>query len=1095
MLTFDNQHATNYVDKVLDVVRPAAAPRSARLQEVEGRAGAYYFGTDTEVYEIEARLFIKGENRSDLWQKVRAANAWLLKEDLRKLVLDDEPDKHYMAVCNDAIDLEEILEYGFATVTFIVPDAYAVGETKDERITAPALVFERNSVRYKDNGSEITSNYPYYKSGKYAEGIFVEEGTENLLYSAAAPESEELFLPISSAYFLSLIDGSASIEHKFSNAPAQSLDKEGANYNGLVDTGWDGGTHSGTTGVSNDFLELARSGTDLYISRSTTEDWDMGTHVNTEAVNHTLTLSSDYMPGWEIVDEMDDYAATGWTEFSGSGPVSQEDGFVRIFTPEGETQTSNTGIYKDHGSAQTSYTFTFKYKLTGGPGRVWVSNSTDAVRAILPETGGGWKWAYLDIQDITSSADLYVDGELVNEGVSTGFSSSSTRFQIYIDEPDTGNADITLDFDAFRADLGYSKGAPPSNGEWTGTWTSGYDSLSSVGNSLNDLVDSAFSVTAPDGSDQNIVIETQLRADGVEQGWNEVAGGSGSIPGIKDGDNLSNVEINLRFALTTKDPAHSPEVYYADIDITSGYLTSGYRDSPVVTSLQQVVKAARTAVSWVNNAVPTGTSVRVYTRYSPDGGMTWATWAEVANNGDPVTGISQDTDLSDAQFQYKVELSTEDVSVTPSVDSLSYDFYTGYKPSQTFSFPAQDVNSIGVSAGSVIDWTANTTDTGTSVTVETSLDGSTWTTATDGGSLVSSGTDLTGKSIYVRYTLSTNDTNNTPTMDYIEWRIAQNEPNHIVPATGAVVITPTNVARWQLESKPYPTSWHDTGTREDETAKVWVKQFATTSGNGGTAALWFEKKPSVDSSRRFLWEFSGSLKPLALFREDDVYVLEYQDERVIEWDGSGLADGFHHAAVRWSEESLDLFIDGELVGNHPMSMEMDLTGAEHLYVGCSSAGNGQLNAVIDDIMLSKRTFTDEEVEDLASSDTEAEVDKDTAALYHLDESLSASQTSNVVVSGTAPTFPVFTFTFSNSQDHARVSNGADFVLVNRDFEPGDVLVIDCEAGVVTLNGSRDAAMPYLDFDSDFFAITSESEIITDPADDAAVDIKYTERWL
>lgn len=78
--------------------------------------------------------------------------------------------------------------------------------------------------------------------------------------------------------------------------------------------------------------------------------------------------------------------------------------------------------------------------------------------------------------------------------------------------------------------------------------------------------------------------------------------------------------------------------------------------------------------------------------------------------------------------------------------------------------PALDLSPAGVAASSAISWTA-TTPTGTAVQVKTSLDGgATWQQATNGGAIpgITPGMDLTGKSLLVRQTLTTEDTTQTP---------------------------------------------------------------------------------------------------------------------------------------------------------------------------------------------------------------------------------------------------------------------------------------------------------------------------------------------
>src|SRR5690606_18667513 len=352
MFKFDGIHATEMVDKVLDVVRPGAAPLSARLLEIPDRPGAYDFGTERKPYPIEARLLIKGKDREELWRKVRAVNAWLIKKELKKLELDDEPGLYYMARVDDAIDLEEILEFGFATVKFIAPDADAYGLTKTERLDSPGMVFERASVRYKDDGTQITTNYPYFKSGRFNESVLVEEGTENLLPSAEEAEQEELSLSTGEDYYLTTDAGSVVIEHKKSETVNRSLDKEGQDY-AQTDTDWTDGTHNHTEATHEGAnLKLAQGETDIKIW-STAEDWEDPENIrdNMVAIPGLDLLVLEDLPAWKFVDDMSDYEAK-WRIQSptAGGTVTQNDGYVTI---SGNNVTSNFGIDTQNNSNVT----------------------------------------------------------------------------------------------------------------------------------------------------------------------------------------------------------------------------------------------------------------------------------------------------------------------------------------------------------------------------------------------------------------------------------------------------------------------------------------------------------------------------------------------------------------------------------------------------------------------------------------------------------------------------------------------------------------------------------------------------------------------
>src|SRR5690606_17231088 len=200
MFKFDGKHASEYFDKVLLVKRDMAAPSSSFLQELRDKTGAYFCGVQTGIYEVEFEAFIQGNDRQDRWKRIRKANAWLKPGELKRLEFDDEPDLYYEAVCVDNLELDEILEYGFGTIKFIAPDPYAFGETQKQRIGSPTVVFSRPSVRYRENGTAVTENYPMYKDGKFGQAVFIEEGTTNLLTTAASPSQEEVSVDVGVDY-------------------------------------------------------------------------------------------------------------------------------------------------------------------------------------------------------------------------------------------------------------------------------------------------------------------------------------------------------------------------------------------------------------------------------------------------------------------------------------------------------------------------------------------------------------------------------------------------------------------------------------------------------------------------------------------------------------------------------------------------------------------------------------------------------------------------------------------------------------------------------------------------------------------------------
>lgn len=101
---------------------------------------------------------------------------------------------------------------------------------------------------------------------------------------------------------------------------------------------------------------------------------------------------------------------------------------------------------------------------------------------------------------------------------------------------------------------------------------------------------------------------------------------------------------------------------------------------------------------------------------------------------------------------------------------------------------------------------------------------------------------------------------------------------------------------------------------------------------------------------------------------------------------------------------------------------------------------------------------------------------------------------NVVNLGTYQAFPKITATFSVSAPYFKVMNGTKSVLVNRSFAAGDVLVLDHQKNLVTVNGSR--VMASLDLSSEFFALETGSNGLTvEPPSVASTTVDWTERWL
>jgi len=216
--------------------------------------------------------------------------------------------------------------------------------------------------------------------------------------------------------------------------------------------------------------------------------------------------------------------------------------------------------------------------------------------------------------------------------------------------------------------------------------------------------------------------------------------------------------------------------------VTGGYFdniviyksTSGSRTSSVL-DISSVKKAQSSVVTW-NATAPSGTSIKVETNLSLDGGTTWSGWKEVTNGGS-IPDINESTDLSNAKIQYKQTLSTTNLGTTPKLNDFVIEILSdanyNYKTSGYRISPELGIDFDEQPKYSRIEWTADT-PSGTNVTVDISWDGgTTWKTCINGGSLPDIDLqDLSSATLKIRENLSTTNFYLTPKLSYLKMEIA-----------------------------------------------------------------------------------------------------------------------------------------------------------------------------------------------------------------------------------------------------------------------------------------------------------------------------------
>lgn len=101
------------------VKRPLLPAARTNRVEVPGSSGAYDFGgQEYSLRTVTISITYIGTDYNELRTRAREIAAWLSTSDWSKLVINDEPDKYYLAKVTSEIDLESLWESGRAEITF-----------------------------------------------------------------------------------------------------------------------------------------------------------------------------------------------------------------------------------------------------------------------------------------------------------------------------------------------------------------------------------------------------------------------------------------------------------------------------------------------------------------------------------------------------------------------------------------------------------------------------------------------------------------------------------------------------------------------------------------------------------------------------------------------------------------------------------------------------------------------------------------------------------------------------------------------------------------------------------------------------------------
>lgn len=98
---------------------------------------------------------------------------------------------------------------------------------------------------------------------------------------------------------------------------------------------------------------------------------------------------------------------------------------------------------------------------------------------------------------------------------------------------------------------------------------------------------------------------------------------------------------------------------------------SGYYESEGI-SISLDGDGALSKITWTSYE-PEGTSVKIYTSVSFDGGYDWTDWKQCVNGGF-VPDIKHDSPLGNALFKFRVFLESIDPAISPRLDNVTFEF-------------------------------------------------------------------------------------------------------------------------------------------------------------------------------------------------------------------------------------------------------------------------------------------------------------------------------------------------------------------------------------------------------------------------------------
>lgn len=168
------------------VKRPLLPAAKVNRIEIPGASGAYDFDDDSyDLRTITMQIAYIGTSYEELRTRARQIAAWLAVNNWVRLIINDEPDKYYLAKVTSETDLQSLWESGTADITFdCQPFAYSVEESIFVFNVTEPMTYEFNNpgTRKIDFRSPQGSKFIISVMGSWASLNFTLNG-QSLTYS------------------------------------------------------------------------------------------------------------------------------------------------------------------------------------------------------------------------------------------------------------------------------------------------------------------------------------------------------------------------------------------------------------------------------------------------------------------------------------------------------------------------------------------------------------------------------------------------------------------------------------------------------------------------------------------------------------------------------------------------------------------------------------------------------------------------------------------------------------------------------------------------------------------------------------------------